>query len=147
MTASDMISLAALVVSLLALWFGGVHPWWERRHRSGLASLEARVEEYVRADGERDHLSSRIVVTNHGPAAARDVAVANLRGPDGEPIRDVVQFNWHLPIPALQPGQEYHLALAPTLSDHDPSWMTIVWTDATGPHEEDRYVSTHHVLG
>jgi hypothetical protein len=120
---ASTVSVAALVLSVVSLWFGAVRPWWKTRE----AHPEARLELLSYQTKQGWTADERLVIVNHGPALMRSVNIG-LRDENGEQGRS--QPLWPpLPIPEIHVGQALYLTLARRLGEQPPRSAVLSWRD------------------
>lgn len=114
------ISLAALTVSVTTAL---LLPAWRGRR----ASIEIRTESFYRSGTPSLH--HRLVVINHGPAAATDLHIS-LVDSDGNPtgwLGD--REGGKAAVSLLHAGQVFHFAAWPTAATEDPDMALVSWRD------------------
>lgn len=122
--------LAALVLSLINLVWGQVLPWWRERAALGRCHMEVR------------HVAGGYVaIKNHGPAVARDVAIAHAESRNGDELPENVKDELLTrQIPALAPQQQYFLRYIFVPYAPHPDVIELAWRDHV-----DRQRFTFHV--
>lgn len=132
-TASNLIALALGVLSLALAIFPEVKRWRASR-RAGVSIV---LENYQRPDTGR--MQARFVITNHGPAIARDVAIEDFdtfRVDDWSPVND----NAH-PVRVKQPRQRHAILCDRVMSQRTPGFAVLSWCDPEGEQREEFAIS------
>jgi hypothetical protein len=135
-----------LVVSLLAVAATvvlGVAGWRLSARVTGIEQarrteeLEARKSASVSASIEKrpGGTGSWLILTNHGPAQARNVTF------DPASVEDAIGTE-KLPLSALAPRQEFPFVLALAHGSPDVVELSVRWEDDLGPHVESFILST-----
>jgi len=140
-TMANAFSAAALLVSMFALG----RPWWKERRANAKASLSARIEECRVIKGNRAGKETRYVVTNHGPAKARDISIAAYRNGELIDLR-LPGRNNETSKPLLHPGEEHHMYPLLAMGDELPELFVITWRDRRiARQKQEFYPSVRHV--
>ena len=140
-TASNIIAVS---LGLLSLMLGVVVPAVGRWRRGRQAELEVRFERFWRLDTSR--LASRIVIKNHGPASAWQVALQQLADSKGQQLDlDSLATSATPPVAQLLPGQEFHILMEFSLAQGDPTSVDAEWQDRSGSRRAKFITSPQYV--
>lgn len=132
-TASNLIALGLGVLSLVLAIYPELRRWRASRH----AGVSITLENYQRPDTGR--MQARFVLTNHGPAVARKVAIEEFdtfNVEEWSPVND----NAH-PVRILQPGQRHAVLWEQMANERTPGAAILSWHDEAGEHREEFAVS------
>lgn len=144
-TWSLLIAAAALALSIGNIVAGVVHRWRTTRR----AAVEVRLEQFtdVRISDafQRGVISTkdsewRLVLHNHGPAAAENVNLV-VDGWDAKRAARYFDRAELLPVPVLHAGQTFPIALTLSLGDGLPKRVSLTWRDKRGDQKVDVFVS------
>lgn len=103
-----------------------------------------RFERFYRSD--TSSLASRVVIKNHGPSPARQVALSRLVDTKGQGL-DLDSFATSAtpPIGQLLAGQEFHVIVQFSLAEGDPVQIDAEWQDRSGNRSTQFVLSPHYV--
>lgn len=142
-TAAGLVTgVVAIVISGITLWLSVIKPRREERQLAGRAYIEVRLERFVEPNPEAIiKLRNRLVLKNHGRAAARDVTFSERTFSSNQSMHTGRSHVWQLPIEVLHPGQEFHLELLVAFGHSPPSDADVQWTDRIGRHQKTVWLS------
>ena len=137
-------NIIAVTLGLLSLVFGVVLPAAARWQRERRAELEVRLEKFWRTDTSK--LASRIVIKNHGPAIARQIALPRLANTKGEELDlGPMAASPTPPVAQLLADQEFHIIVEFTLAHGHLSVIDAEWMDGSGSRGGRFIVSPQYV--
>jgi hypothetical protein len=137
-------NVIAVTLGLLSLVFGVLLPAIIRWRRERRAELEVRLEKFWRTD--TSGLASRIVIKNHGPAIARQVALTRLANTDGKELDlGSMAASPTPPVARLLANQEFHIIVQFMQNHGHLSVIDAEWKDDSGVRSGEFVVSPHYV--